>query len=72
MPRKSLKEIRSEQILAAYATYITRYGLEGATQERIAEPAGVKRLIFRHYLGNREEMIDALIDLQLYQTPLHT
>ena len=62
MPRKSLKEVRSEQILAAYATCITRYGLEGATQERIAEQAGVKRSILRHYLGNREEMIDALID----------
>ena len=39
MPRKCLKEVRSEQILAAYATCITRYGLEGATQERIAEQA---------------------------------
>ena len=62
MPRTSLKEVRSEQILAAYATCITRYGFEGATQERIAEQAGVKRSILRHYLGNREEMIGALID----------
>ena len=62
MPRTSLKEVRSEQILAAYSTCITRHGLEGATQERIAEQAGVKRSILRHYLGNREEMIDALID----------
>ena len=62
MPRKSLKEVRSEQILAAYANCITRYGFEGATQERIAEQAGVKRSILRHYLGNREEMIGALID----------
>ena len=62
MPRTSLKEVRSEQILAAYATCITRYGFEGATQERIAEQAGVKRSILRHYLGNREEMIGSLID----------
>ena len=62
MPRTSLKEVRSEQILAAYASCITRYGLEGATQQRIAEQAGVKRSILRHYLGNREKMIDALID----------
>ena len=62
MPRKSLKEVRSEQILATYATCIARYGFEGATQERIAEQADVKRSILRHYLGNREEMIDALID----------
>ena len=62
MPRTSLKEVRSKQILAAYATCITRYGFEGATQERVAEQAGVKRSILRHYLGNREEMIGALID----------
>ena len=62
MPRKSLKEVRSEQILVAYATCIARYGFEGATQERIAEQADVKRSILRHYLGNREEMIGALID----------
>ncbi len=62
MPRKSLKEVRSEQILAAYVTCIARYGFESATQERIAEQAGVKRSILRHYLGNREEIIDALID----------
>ena len=62
MPRKCLKEVRSEQILAAYATCITRYGLEGATQERIVEQAGIKRSIFLHYLGNQEEIIDALIE----------
>ncbi len=62
MPRPSMKEVRSEEILAAYAKCISRYGLEGATQEKIATEAGVKRSILRHYLGNREQMIGALID----------
>ena len=62
MPRPSLKDLRSAEILAAFANNVARFGLEGATQERIAEAAGVKRTILRHYLGNRDEMIEALID----------
>ena len=62
MPRPSLKSERSEEILAAYTRCIARYGLEGATQDRIAAEAGVKRPLLRHYLGNRDAMIAALID----------
>ncbi|KPD11332.1 TetR/AcrR family transcriptional regulator [Phaeobacter sp. 11ANDIMAR09] len=60
MPRPSLKDQRSEQILDAYLTCVARYGLDGATQERIATQAGVKRPLLRHYLGNKDEMIAAL------------
>lgn len=60
MPRPSLKRQRSREILDAFVTCAARYGLEGATQERIAIEAGVKRTLLRHYLGNREDMIDAL------------
>ena len=62
MPRPSLKDQRSEEILDAYLTCVARFGLEGATQERIAAEAGVKRPLLRHYLGNREQMIAALND----------
>ncbi|QIE44598.1 TetR family transcriptional regulator [Pseudohalocynthiibacter aestuariivivens] len=62
MPRPSLKDQRSEEILDAFLTCVARFGLEGATQERIAEQAGVKRTLLRHYLGNRDEMISALTD----------
>lgn len=60
MPRPSLKNQRSEEILDAYLTCVARFGLEGATQERIAAEAGVKRPLLRHYLGNREQMVAAL------------
>ena len=60
MPRPSLKDLRSRQILEAFVTCAARHGLEGATQERIAEEAGVKRTLLRHYLGNRAQMILAL------------
>ncbi|WP_254429764.1 TetR/AcrR family transcriptional regulator [Ruegeria atlantica] len=51
---------RSEEVLDAYMTCVARYGLDGATQERVAAEAGVKRPLLRHYLGNRDQMITAL------------
>lgn len=60
MARPSIKDQRSAEILDAYLTCVARFGLEGATQERIAEEAGIKRPLLRHYLGNRDEMIIAL------------
>ncbi len=62
MPRPSLKDQRSHEILDAYLTCVARFGLEGATQARIAEEADVKRPLLRHYLGNKDEMINALSD----------
>ncbi len=72
MPRKSLKEIRSKEILTAYANCIVRYGFNGATQDRIAQAAGVKRTILRHYLGNRDDMIRALLDHVCHQFTTET
>ncbi|MEP1330701.1 TetR/AcrR family transcriptional regulator [Pseudophaeobacter sp.] len=60
MSRPSLKDQRSEQILDAYLTCVAQFGLEGATQERIAAEAGVKRPLLRHNLGNKTQMISAL------------
>ena len=62
MPRPSLKSTRSETILEAFVTCVARYGIEGSTQERIAKESGIKRPLIRHYLGNRDQMVDALID----------
>lgn len=60
MPRPSTKEQRSKEILEAYLTCISKFGLDGATQDRIADEAGVKRTILRHYFGNKEEMVSSL------------
>jgi AcrR family transcriptional regulator len=59
--RPNLQEQRTAEILAAYEICVARHGLDGATQERIAAEAGVKRTLLRHYLGNKEEMVEALI-----------
>ncbi len=61
MGRPSLQDQRTAEILNAYQVCVARHGLDGATQERIAEQAGVKRTLLRHYLGNKEEMVEALI-----------
>ncbi|WP_298905047.1 TetR/AcrR family transcriptional regulator [uncultured Aliiroseovarius sp.] len=62
MPRPSLKDQRTEEILDAYLTCVARFGLEGATQARIAAEAGVARPLLRHNLGNKDRMIAALTD----------
>ncbi len=60
MARPSLKDQRREEILSACARCVARYGLEGATLEKIAEEAGVARPAVRHFVGNRDELIVAL------------
>ncbi|MEM8953504.1 MAG: TetR/AcrR family transcriptional regulator [Verrucomicrobiota bacterium] len=62
MARPDLTAVRTPQILDAFARCVARYGLEGASLEQIAEEAGVKRSLLRHYLGNRDEMIVALAE----------
>lgn len=59
MPRKSLAEERSAQILQAFERCIAKYGLEGSSLEKIAEEAAMKRTIIRHYIGNRDDLVAA-------------
>ncbi|MGB0506885.1 MAG: TetR/AcrR family transcriptional regulator [Pikeienuella sp.] len=62
MPRPSLKDQRQTQILDAFVRVAARRGIEGATQTLIAQEAGVQRPILRHYLGNKDEMVAALLE----------
>jgi AcrR family transcriptional regulator len=59
--RRSLASTRRPQILGAFETCVLRYGLEGSSLERIAQEAGVRRSLIRHYFGNRDELTKALI-----------
>lgn len=61
MPRPSVKKERTEEILNACERCIARYGLEGATLERIAEESKLQRSLVRHYVGNREDLILAVL-----------
>lgn len=60
MPRRDLTAERTEQILDAFERCIVKHGLEGSSLEKIGEEAGMKRTILRHYIGNREDLIQAL------------
>lgn len=62
MGRPSKKEERTEEILNAFYRCVAHFGIEGSTLERIAEEAGLKRSLVRHFVGNREELIDLLVD----------
>ena len=60
MGRPSLQDQRKEEVLDAFMTCVVSYGVEGATLERIATQAGLKRPLIRHHLGNRNAMVLAL------------
>ena len=70
MGRPNLTKVRRAEILDAFERCVADYGLEGSSAERIAQEAGMKRSILRHYVGNREELIHALADrvVEKYRT----
>src|SRR5215471_6974743 len=61
MGRPSLADTRRPQILRAFEDCVLKYGLEGSSLERIAQQAGVRRSLIRHYFGNKDELAEALV-----------
>ena len=72
MPRPSLKGERTEEILAAFERCVVRDGVTGATLERVADEVGLQRSLVRHYVGNRDELVAALISRFLEQSKEQT
>jgi AcrR family transcriptional regulator len=62
MGRPSVQKQRKAEVLDAFLTCAAKYGIEGATLERIATEAGLKRPLIRHHLGNRDDMVQALAE----------
>lgn len=62
MGRKDLSDVRTQEILDAFEVCIVRYGVDGTSLEQIAEEAGLKRSMLRHYVGNRDDLIHALAE----------
>jgi len=60
--RPTIKRERTREILDAFEVCVARYGVEGATLERIAEQAGLARPLIRHHVGNREDLLRSLTD----------
>lgn len=65
MGRPSVKEERREQILEATARCVARVGLAGLTLEKVSGESGMSRGHVRHYVGNREDLILALVEWEL-------
>lgn len=61
MARPSNKEEKAELILDAFERCIAKVGVEGATLKLVAEEASMARALLRHHVGNREDLIDAMV-----------
>lgn len=61
MPRPSIKQQRRDEILDAFERCIVRYGLSGATLQKVADESGLARPLLRHNVGNREALLEAML-----------
>ncbi len=60
MPRASLQNVRTEEILDAFQRLIERHTVGGVSLEMVAEEAGMKRSVVRHFVGNRDDLLVSL------------
>jgi len=58
MGRKSLKAEKVTTILDAFERCIEAKGLQSTTLDNIADEAGMARRMVRHYVGNRNKLIE--------------
>lgn len=61
MGRPSLEAERTHEIVLAASRCIARHGLSGATLELIAKESGYSRGHIRYYVGNRDDLIDRVV-----------
>lgn len=62
MARPRIGQERREEILAAFEACVARKGLAGTTLTDVAQEAGQPRSLVRYFIGNRADMVNALID----------
>lgn len=62
MGRPSLASERTEQILDAFEECIRKYGLKESSIPKIADEAGIKHSLIRHYIGNRDSLVSAMVN----------
>lgn len=62
MARPKLGDTRREEILAAFEDCVVRKGFSRTTLADVAEAAGQPRPLVRYFIGNRADMVSALID----------
>jgi AcrR family transcriptional regulator len=62
MGRPSKKEDRRAEILAAFESCVFAKGFQQTSLADVAAAAGQPRSLVRHFIGNRDQMVVALID----------
>lgn len=62
MGRRSIEEIRKEEIIDAFFNVVAEKGLMGASTREIATAAGCNHGMLRHYFGNKEAIIKGAVD----------
>ena len=62
MGRKSLAKERRTEIINAFERCVAKYGLQRTTLENIADEAGLNRGLIHHYVGNRDDVIQVMLD----------
>ncbi|MGB8862176.1 MAG: TetR family transcriptional regulator, partial [Ilumatobacteraceae bacterium] len=65
--RPSLAPIRREQLMDAVEASIIEAGVDGTTIAGVAHRAGVQASLVHHYLGTRDEMLDAAVQRALHR-----
>ncbi len=61
MGRNSLKDERIEQILDAFEYCLETQGMQGTTLDSVAIRAGMARRMIRHYIGNRDALMNMAV-----------
>ena len=62
MGRKSVADIRRQEILDAYEACVRSYGFHQSSTRKIAEIAGVKQPAIAHYFGSKANLVQALVE----------
>ena len=62
MGRKSIAEIRKEEIIEAFFKVVSEKGFSKATIREIAHVAGCNHGMLHHYFANKEAIIEAAVD----------
>ena len=65
MGRPPKFEERNEEIMQAFEACVLRKGLPATTLADVAEESGLPRSLVRYFMGNRDEMVDRLIERQM-------
>ncbi|MEM6763465.1 MAG: TetR/AcrR family transcriptional regulator [Bacteroidota bacterium] len=65
MPKKSIAEIRKQEIIEHFYAVIISEGFENASMGKVAKRMEVHSSLLIHYYSNKEEMILALIDFMV-------